>query len=156
MTDAKSVAPETPAEPDAAGQRLFFVALIVFSASVVGFILAFIFNWPSDFVIGEVADSEVTLADIVTGTVASAPLAPMVVLFVAALFVRSRRWWGTVAAVVLTLLGALFMIGGLGELTSDNENVPKPVLVIAGLIVMVLGLSLLVTGVRDLMKRSRT
>src|SRR4028119_2510524 len=33
----------------------------------------------------------------------------------ATLLACSRRWWGTLAVVVLCLLGALFVFGGLGE-----------------------------------------
>ncbi len=54
----------------------------------------------------------------------------------------SRRWWGTLALVVLALLGALFTVGALGEVTSDNPNVAKPVLVVAGSAYMFIGLSL--------------
>ncbi len=124
--------------------------------SVVGFILAYIFQWPSEFVIGEVTEHNVTLADIATGTVTSIPLAPWIVLVVVTLLARSRRWWGTLAVVVLCLLGVVFMIGGYGELsTPPTPYVPRAVLVMAGVVYCVLGLSLLVTGVIDLIDRVR-
>jgi hypothetical protein len=56
-------------------QRLLSVAVLINVLSVVGIILAYVFQWPSEFVIGEVTEHNVTLADIVTGTGTSLPLA---------------------------------------------------------------------------------
>ena len=138
-------------------RRLFSVAVLINVLSVVGFILAYIFQWPSEFVIGEVTEHNVTLADIATGTVTSIPLAPWIVLVVVTLLARSRRWWGTLAAVVLCLLGVVFMIGGYGEVsTPPTPYVPRAVLVMAGVVYCALGLSLLVAGVIDLIDRVRT
>ena len=138
-------------------RRLFSVAVMINVLSVVGFILAYVFQWPSEFVIGEVTEHNVTLADIVTGTVTSIPLAPWIVLVVVTLLARSRRWWGTLAAGVLSLLGVVFMIGGYGEVsTPPTPYVPRAVLVVAGVVYCALGLSLLVTGVIDLIDRVRT
>ena len=103
------------------------------------------------------ADHNVTLADIGSGTVTSIPLAPWIALIVFALLARSRRWWGTLAVVVLCLLGVLFIIGGLGEVfTPPTPYVPRAVLVTAGVVSGVLGLSLLVAGVIDLIDRVGT
>lgn len=113
----------------------------------IGFILALIFQWPSDVVLGDEPDSKVTLGDVVNGTVTSVPLAPFLVLVICALLVTSPRWWGTAASVVLTLLGGLIMVGGLAEITSENANVPQAVLVVAGALYALLGLALLVSGV---------
>jgi len=138
-------------------RRLFSVAVLINVLSVVGFVLAYVFQWPSEFVIGEVTEHNVTLADIVTGTVTSIPLAPWIVLVVFTLLARSRRWWGTLAVVGLCLLGVVFMIGGYGELsTPPTPYVPRAVLVMAGVVYCVLGLSLLVTGVIDLIDRVRS
>ncbi len=137
-------------------RRLFSIAVLINVLSVVGFILAYIFQWPSEFVIGEVTEHNVTLADIATGTVTSIPLVPWIVLVVVTLLARSRRWWGTLAVVVLCLLGVVFMIGGYGEMsTPPTPYVPRAVLVIAGVVYCVLGLSLLVAGVIDLIDRVR-
>ena len=138
-------------------RRLFSVAVLINVLSVVGFILAYVFQWPSEFVISEVTEHNVTLADIATGTVTSIPLAPWIVLVVVTLLARSQRWWGTLAVVVLCLLGVVFMIGGYGELsTPPTAYVPRAVLVMAGVVYCVLGLSLLVAGVLDLVDRVRT
>jgi len=151
MTEARVASRET-----VQGRRVFVVALVLISMSLVGFLLALIFQWPSDFVLGDKPDSKVTLADFVPGTVTSIPLAPFAVLVVVTLLVRSRRWWGTLANVVLTLLGAVFVVGGLGEVTSDNPHVPKAVLVVAGATYVLLGLSLIFTGALDLVGRWRS
>jgi len=77
------------------------------------------------------------------------------VLLLAAVAARSRRWWGTVALAVLVLLGALFAFGGLGEVTSDNPNVPKPVLVVAGCAYVLGGLLLSASALAALRESPR-
>lgn len=136
-------------------RRVFAVAVGVISLSVIGFILALIFQWPSDFVLGDAPDSKVTLRDAINGTVTSIPLVPFLVLVTCTFLVRSARWWGTAATVVLTLLGALFVVGGLGEVTSENGNVPRAVLVGAGVVYALLGLTLLGCGVLSLVAQRR-
>jgi hypothetical protein len=151
------VMPETRAANPEAGQgrRVFAVGLLIISLSLLGFVLALIFQWPSDFVLGDEPDAEVTLGDFVPGTVTSIPLAPFAVLVVATALVRGRRWWGVIANVVLTLIGGVFVVGGLGEITSDNPEVPKAVLVVAGATYVSLGLTLVATGALDLVSRWR-
>ena len=132
------------------------MALLICVVSVVGFVLAYVFQWPSEFVAGEITEHYVTLADISSGTVTSIPLAPWIALVVFALLARSRRWWGTLAVVVLCLLGMLFIIGGLGEVfTPPTLYVPRAVLIAAGVMYVVLGVALLVSGVADLTDRVR-
>jgi magnesium-transporting ATPase (P-type) len=136
-------------------RRLFSVAVLISVLSVVGFVLAYVFQWPSEFVIGEVSEHNVTLVDMFSGTVSSLPLAPWLALIVFALLARSRRWWGTLAVVLLCLLGVLF-IGGLGEVfTPPTPYVPRAVLIAAGVVYVVLGLALLLSGIADLIDRVR-
>ena len=137
-------------------RRLFSVALLICVVSVVGFVVAYIFQWPSEFVTGEVSEHNVTLADIGSGTVSSIPLVPWIALVVFALLGRSQRWWGTLAVVVLCLLGVLFIIGGLGEVfTSPTPFVARAVLIAAGVAYVVLGVALLLSGIADLVDRAR-
>lgn len=137
-------------------QRLFSVCVLICFASAIGFILAVIFQWPSEFVLSEVTEHNVTLADIMSGTVTSIPLVPWAALVVFALLARSRRWWGTLAVVVLCLLGGIFIIGGLGEAsTLATPYVSRAVLVSAGVIYVLLGLSLILFGIADLIDRYR-
>jgi O-antigen/teichoic acid export membrane protein len=137
-------------------QRLFSVCVLIFVVSVVGFILAFTFQWPSEFVIGGQNDTKVGADDLVEGTVTSIPLAPWIALSVFALLARSRRWWGTLAVVVLCLLGVVFIIGAFGEaLTPPTPYVSRAVLVAAGIVYGLLGLALVLLGILDLIDRVR-
>src|SRR5918998_5400535 len=94
-------------------QRLFSVAVLIFAVSVVGLILAVIFQWPAQLGGGSGSPNVTPGELVVNGTVTSLPLGPWIALVVFALLARSRRWWGTLAVVILCLLGALFIFGGL-------------------------------------------
>jgi uncharacterized membrane protein HdeD (DUF308 family) len=73
-----------------------------------------------------------------------------------ALLARSRRWWGSIAVVVLCLLGALLIFGGLGEaFAPPTPYVPRAVLIAAGVVYGGLGLALMLSGVVDLIDRVR-
>ena len=77
-------------------------------------------------------------------------------LTVFALLARSRRWWGTIVVVVLCLLGALFIFGGLGEAFAPSTPfVPRAVLIAAGVVYGGLGLALVLSGIADLIDRVR-
>jgi len=137
-------------------QPLVATASVLAIVSLIGFVLCLIFQWPSQFVLGQVADSRVTLSDVMTGTVLSPPLVPWIILVVAALLATSRRWWGTVAIVVLSLLGIVFVIGGWGEAFGPaNPHVPRSVLFLGGIVWMLLGMLLPMFGVRELRIRLR-
>ena len=91
------------------------------------------------------------------GTATSIPFAPWIALGVFTTLARSRRWWGTVAVVLLCLLGPLFVIGGMGEAFAPaNPYVSRAVLVTSGVVAAGLGLPLLASGVADLVDRRRT
>ncbi len=136
-------------------RRLVSVAGMIFVVSVVGLVLAVIFQWPTQF--DGSGNPNVTAGEVVTGgTVTSLPLLPWIALAVFALLARSRRWWGTLAVVVLSLLGALFILGALGEaLAPPTPYVPRAVLIVAGVVYGLLGLSLLLSGVAELIDRVR-
>jgi hypothetical protein len=135
---------------------LVLTGAVLSAASLVGFVLCLVFQWPSQFVLGDAVHTRVTLADVVTGTVLSPPLVPWVVLVASTLLARSGRWWGTVATVLLSLLGVVFTIGGWGEAFGPaNPYVPGSVLLGGGIAWMVLGVSLFAFGVRELIARRR-
>jgi hypothetical protein len=136
-------------------QRLFSVAVLIFTVSVVGLILAIIFQWPTQF--DGSGNPNATAGEAVTGgTVTSLPLFPWIALAVFAFLARSRRWWGSLAVLVLCFLGALFVFGGLGEaFAPSTPYVPRVVLVAAGVVYVLLGLSLLLSGIADLIDRAR-
>ena len=138
-------------------QRLFSVAVLIFIASVVGLVLALIFQWPAQLGGGS-GRPNITAGELVAnGTVTSLPLYPWIALTVFALLARSRRWWGTIAVVVLCLLGALFIFGGLGEAFAPSTPfVPRAVLIAAGVVYGGLGLALVLSAIADLIDRART
>jgi hypothetical protein len=137
-------------------RRLFSVAVLIFIASVVGLVLALIFQWPAQLGGGS-GNPNITAGELVAnGTVTSLPLFPWIALTVFVLLARSRRWWGTIAVVVLCLLGALFIFGGLGEaFAPPTPFVPRAVLVAAGVVYGGLGLALVLSGIADLIDRAR-
>ena len=137
-------------------RRLFSVAVLIFIASVVGLVLAIIFQWPAQLGGGS-GNPNITAGELVAnGTVTSLPLFPWIALTVFALLARSRRWWGTIAVVVLCLLGTLFIFGGLGEaFAPPTPFVPRAVLVAAGVVYGGLGLALVLSGIADLIDRVR-
>lgn len=68
-------------------QRLFSVAVLLFIASVVGGVLALIFQWPAQLTRtlegGGLGSPNVTVGDLITeGTVTSLPLFPWIALTV--------------------------------------------------------------------------
>ena len=139
-----------------ARQPLAAMAFVLAIVSLIGFVLCLIFQWPSEFVLGQVADSRVTLSDVMTGTVLSPPLVPWIILVLSSLLATSRRWWGTVAIVVLSLLGMVFVIGGWGEAFGPaNPRVPRAVLLLGGIVWMLSGMALAMLGVRELLARWR-
>lgn len=136
-------------------KRLVSVAALIFAVSLVGAVLAIVFQWPTQF--DGSGTPNVTAGEFVTGgTATSFPAFPWIALGVFALLARSRRWWGTLGVVGLCLLGPLFVIGGMGEAFAPaTPHVPRAVLLTAGLVYGFLGLSLLAAGVLDLIDRVR-
>jgi hypothetical protein len=137
-------------------RRLFSVAVLIFIASVIGLVLALIFQWSTQLGGGS-GNPNITPGELVAnGTVTSLPLGPWIALVVFALLVRGRRWWGTLAVVVLCLLGALFIFGGLGEaFAPPTPYVPRVVLIAPGVVYGGLGLALLLSGIAVLIDRVR-
>ena len=131
------------------------MAVLICAVSDLGLILAVVFQWPTQF--DGSGNPNVTAGEVVTGgTVTSLPLFPWIALAVFALLVRSRRWWRYLAVLVLCFLGALFDLGGLGEaFAPSTPYVPRAVLVTAGVVYVLLGLSLLLSGIANLIDRAR-
>ena len=136
-------------------RMLFLIAVLIFISSVIGLVLALIFQWPTQ--LGGSGNPNITVGELVAkGTVTSLPLLPWIALTVFALLARSRRWWGTVAVAVLCLLGALFIFGGLGEaFAPSTPYVPRAALVASGVVYGGLGLALVLSAIADLMDRIR-
>ena len=137
-------------------RRVVAVGAATFVISLLGLVLALVFEWPTQF--DGSGAATVTMDELVTkGTATSIPFAPWIALGVFTTLARSRRWWGTVAVVLLCLLGPLFVIGGMGEAFAPaNPYVSRAVLVASGVVATGLGLTLLASGVADLVDRRRT
>lgn len=135
-------------------QRVIVVCVLLFIASSVGAVLSLVFEWPAQ--LGGGSGEPTISADefILNGTVLSLPVGPWIALTVCALLARSRRWWGTAAAVVLCLLGVMFIFSGLGEANAPATRiVPRAVLLAAGVVYGGLGMALVVAGIAELPDR---
>ncbi len=138
-------------------RRLIFFSVLILGVSIVGFVLGAIFYWPSQVVLDNSAGNNVTASNPIQGNVTSIPLPPIVALAVFASLAPSRRWWGILAVVGLCLLGVLFIFGALGEVTTPSSSyVPYAVLVATAVVYSLLGLSLLLLGIADLVARVRS
>jgi uncharacterized protein len=135
-------------------RRVVSVAALILIISIVGFILAVIFDWPGLARFGGPPSPKVTVSDIMQGTLTSIPLPPMIALAVFAILAQSRRWWGTLAVVALCLLGVLFFFAALAEV-QPNPYVPQAVLVGAIVAYLILSLLLVLSGAIDLIDRVR-
>ena len=136
-------------------RRLVLIAALIFVVSAVGLVLTVVFQWPTQF--DGSGNPNVTAGEAVGGgTVTSLPLLPWVALAAFAFLALSRRWWGSLGVVVLCLLGGLFIIGAFGEaFAPSTPRVPRAVLVGAGVVYGVLGLSLVLSGIAELIDRAR-
>ena len=136
-------------------QRLLSISVLIFIVSVVGLVLAIVFQWPTQF--DGSGNPNVTAGEVVTGgTATSNTLVTWIALVVFAYLARSRRWWGTLAVAILCFLGVIFIIGGLGEaFAPPTPYVPRAVLVAAGVVYVLLGSALLLSGIAELLDRAR-
>ena len=137
-------------------RRLVRVAWLTFAVSLVGAVLALVFEWPTQFD-GSGRPNITAREFVLQGTATSIPVVPWLALGVFAFLARSRRWWGTAAVVGLCLLAVLFFIGSMGEaFAGDTPHVPRAVLIAAGVAGGLLAVLLLLAGVTDLIDRMRT
>lgn len=134
-------------------RRVVAVGATIFLVSLVGLVLALLFEWPTQF--DGSGAATVTMNELVAkGTATSIPVAPWIALGVFTLLARSRRWWGNVALGFLSALGLLVVVGGLGEaFAPSTPYVPRVVLVTSGVVFVTLGLALFVSGVLDMKDR---
>jgi len=133
--------------------RLSTYGLVFFGYGVLAAVVTIVARWPAQF--GGPGDpANVTQEFISRGTAAAPPLIPLLLLGGAALLVRHRGRWGIAAAILLLLLGVVFVIGGFGEIFApDPATAPRVVLVVGGLIAAIGGTSLASLGVAALVER---
>jgi uncharacterized membrane protein len=127
-------------------------AFAMLGYQVVGAVVAVAANYPSQFDhVGTDAGAELFSR----GTALSAPVPIFLALAAAAVFALRRGWLGLVGAVVVGLIGIVFVIGSLGEAFAEpTPDVSKPVLVSSGVVGAVLSLVLVVAAALDVRRRA--
>jgi nitrate/nitrite transporter NarK len=136
-------------------QSYFLVAVPSCAVSIVRLIFTLLFQRPTQF--DGSGNPNVTVGEVFShGTVTSLLLFPWIALAVLALLTLSRRWRVTLVVLVLCFLGWLFVLGGLGEAFAPSTlYVPRAVLLAAGVVYVLLGLSRLLSRIADVMGRAR-
>lgn len=114
------------------GQALRGLAVTILVINAIAAVVAIVVNLPSQFgIVGTDARSEF----LTNGTAISAPLLPVLMLVVVAVFAGRAdrlRWIGIVVAY---LTAATVAVGGVGELVAEpTADTPKAVLVGAGIV----------------------
>ena len=114
--------------------------------NVLGTAVAVVAGWPGQ--LGGAGDPDRVAAEFLSrGTALSAPLALVLVLALAVGLAARRGRAGAVGTVLLVLLGAAFVVGGLGEaLAPDSQDVPRAALVTSGAVAVALALAVWMTA----------
>ena len=90
------------------------------------------------------------------GSIVSIPLPPLIALVVFTVLAPSQRWWGALAVVGLCLLAVIFTAASLAEVVNPyTPRYPSAVLFPSVVLYVLLGLSLLVLGIVELVDRVR-
>mgnify|MGYP001471836876 CR=1 FL=1 len=110
----------------------FSLGFFIYAAAAA--LVSILAGWPAQF--GGAGDPDKVGIEFVSrGTAIAPPLVPLLVLGGGALLVRRGRHWSTLGAVVLLLLGVLFVIGGIGEAFAPSPvTAPRAALVIGGVL----------------------
>lgn len=136
---------QTHLAESAANARLSAFAIVVLVANVVAATLAVAVNWPSQF--GGVVGTDAGQEWLSRGTAISAPLAPAACFVLIALLVRLRSWAGWLGIGMTFLTAVLVLVGGMGELIAEpTDDVPRAVLIAAGLLWGVVAMIFVVLG----------
>jgi hypothetical protein len=129
-----------------ANTRLSVFALVVLIANVLAATLAVAVNWPSQF--GGVVGTDAAQEWLTRGTAISAPLAPVMCFLLIATLVRFGTWVGWMGIGLAFLTSVLVFVGGMGELIAEpTDDVPRAVLLAAGVVWGVIAVILVVLGV---------
>ena len=132
------------------GRRLALLGTLLLVVMLAGAGVAIAQGWPAQFS-GGGNPRDVRNEALTRGTAMSPPLAPVVVFVLALLAALRRGRTGTVGCAVLVLVSVVFIIGGVGEaLAGPTPDVPRPALVVSGLLAAVLGSLVIVAAVARL------
>ncbi len=143
-----------PAALPPARRRLVVAGAVLVVASVAGFLLALVMQWPRPVAPNTPLRTSVGWGDVVDGTATSVPLVPFLLLLGATALARSQRERGPAGAVVvLGLMGILFLSAGIAAFSTSNPFVPGAALTAAGIAYALLGLGLAVCAALAMRER---
>jgi hypothetical protein len=137
----------------ASTRTLTLAVIATIAYNVVLTLLAIWQNWPSQFgIVGTDPVKEWS----VSGTAISAPVLPLLVLFVALVLLAGKRGRFRIVGDLLVLVTAtLFVIGGIGEIAgAPTEDTPRSVLLWGGIQAILIAAVLIVLSVRDIRRGS--
>ena len=121
-------------------------ALVVLVGNVLAASLAVAVNWPSQF--GGVVGTDAGQEWLSRGTAISAPLAPVVCFVLIAVLVRLGGWVGWLGIGLAFLTGVLVFVGGMGGLIAEpTVDVPRAVLIAAGVLWGVIAVTFVVLAI---------
>lgn len=134
--------------------RLSTYGLVFFGYGVLAAIVTIVAHWPAQFGGPGVPRKFPKSSSLEARRLSTLDPAPP--LGGGALIARHRGRWGIAAAILLLLLGVVFVIGGFGEIFApDPATAPRVVLVVGGLIAAIGGIALASLSVTALVERFR-
>lgn len=96
------------------------MGLLILGLTVLGAIVAIVLDVPSSFVIGDAQIGDLGIEVIWQGSAISAPFPPIVVTAIGVLLARRTGKARTAGLVLLTLVGAMMLLGVVGEFSGDT------------------------------------
>lgn len=136
---------QTPVAVRRASTRLSVFAMVVLAGNVLAAALAVVVNWPSQF--GGEVGTDAGQEWMSRGTAISAPLAPILCFVLIAILVRIRTRAGWLGIGLTFGTAVVVFVGGMGELIAEpTVDVPRAVLVTAGVLWAVVAAILIVMG----------
>lgn len=96
------------------------IGLVIVGLTVIGAIIAIVFDIPSSFVIGEAQSGELGMEVIWQGSAISAPFPPIIAIAIGIFLALRTGKARTAGLVLLTLAGAMMLLGVVGEFSGDT------------------------------------
>lgn len=134
-------------------QRFLRSCLVLIVVMVVGALISIAAGWPAQF--GGKGDPDSVASEFLTrGTALAPPLIPLLLFALCTFGAQRDDRWAMIATVGAVLLAVVFVIGSLGEaLASETPDVPRPALVVSGVLGALLSLTVIVAGLAHLRER---
>lgn len=130
------------------------------SRAVLGLILvelvvSILARWPHQFG-GHGDPNRMTQQFVSSGTALAPPVFIMLGLLIVALLAGRQDRWGLVAAILMVVVGAVMVVGSLGEaLAGTTPDVPQGVQIIGGVVDVSCSIGLTLVAVWDVSRRIR-